>query len=167
MLGIILTSCALNYMFIVIKIFYKLQHQFTQQNARLIARHFIAMDLCINSNSVSICKAGDKHCSILLPTAINSLISQKSIKPESDIFILNSDQKNILYYIRKSAVPQNHGKYALYRDDVVHNAVALVENIQDLQVNINNLDLNSVRVTTRVIFDYGKNTEVSCIINSK
>ncbi len=132
-IGIILCGCALHYMLMITKIYYQMQLQCQLQTAKLIARHYIGTDLAAMIIPPFSCQVGSKNCAATMPQ-----INMRHLKPLTDVLVLKTTQENVVYYLRKSAIHQDNNNicYALYRDNIKQNAVALVENISDLQIQL-------------------------------
>ena len=132
-IGVILCGWALHYMLMITKVYYQMHRQFQLQNAKLIARYYISKDLAAMTIPPTSCQVGSKDCA----TTIQQ-INTRHLKPLSDVLLLKTTSENVVYYLRKSAIQQcNHNIcYALYRDNIQQNAVALVENISDLQIQM-------------------------------
>lgn len=131
-------SIALHSLFLTINTYNKIQKKFAIQQASLVARQMLATDI-YDSININYCNANLNTCKNL-PSTILDLITRKQIKPNSDILILqdNAKRNTLLYYLRKSVLSTSH--YALYRDEIVHNSVALAEDIEDFKINAMSLD---------------------------
>ena len=131
-------SIALHSLFLTINTYNKIQTKFVIQHAILAARQMLATDI-YDSINITYCNTNLNTCKNL-PSTILDLIARKQIKPNSDILILQDKSKRntLLYYLRKSVLSTSH--YALYRDEIVHNSIAIAENIEDFKIKIINLD---------------------------
>lgn len=142
---IILSGCV-HYIFIMLLSNNKLQKHFDYQLQQLSAKHYLALDLRNASYStITICKAAIDFC--MVTESVQKLIDKHDIKGGSAIISILNQEQNILYYLRQSITPTiNHlHSYTLYRDDITHNSVALIEGLTDMQALIK--DNHSVNIT--------------------
>lgn len=164
-LGGIICGCVIHFVFLNLQLLYKLHEKFHNQQERLIARHYIAKDVCNKNNYLMVCSV-NLECLSLWPQSIADLVKQKQIKPESNLLLIKSNSNIIVYYVRKSVLYTiNNPKYALYRDDIIHKAQALVENVDALQVQITQFDTSTVSINARVIFSNSSGIGMQCYAN--
>lgn len=165
-LGVIICIGAIHYMFMLLKTYATVQQKFKIQHAKLIARHYIRADLQQFAAGASICNAQQAQCDHLVSPSIQQQIRTKHIKPLSALLVIHSASGDIVYYVRKSVLPTqgNLPKYALYRDDIVHNALALVEEIDNLTVEIRNINLTTYEVTANVFFKQSTPLAIKCLL---
>lgn len=164
-LGTILCGCVIHFVFLNLQLFYKLHTKFHSQQERLIARHYIAKDVCNSKSHLMVCPL-DLECLALWPQAIIDLVKQKQIKPESNLLLITNSNNYIAYYLRKSVLyTATTVKYALYRDDIIHNAQALVENVDALQVQLTQLDKFTLSIKARIVFSNSSDIGMQCYAN--
>lgn len=163
-IGLITCSCAIQFFHMVIKNNNKIQLNFSHQNTRLMVRHFIGQDLYTITKSIHTCKVGSEICNHLITTSINNLILQQQIKPTSSLLILHTSSDDIVYYLRRSTLNTQlkQNNYALYRDDIAHNALALAENVQNLSVQVINIDQYNYKTIVTILFTNSKTVEIEC-----
>ncbi len=106
--------------------------------------------------AIDSCNVNNKVCIRLLPLDIQQRIARQDIMPNSDILILNFVPLNfqilangitectpltVLYYLRRSLVEEfkNADLYTLYRDDIIHNAVAITEGFTNFKISISHI----------------------------
>lgn len=129
----LICSFCVHFLGVVLRAKVKVQEKFAQQHAKLVANHYIRSDLYA-AQGFSICLVPKSDCKHSLNSTILQLINSGNIKPNTHVLTLHMPHGEVYYYVRKSVVPGK--QYALYRDDSRHNAQALVEELQDLQVEI-------------------------------
>ncbi len=140
------------------------QQKFGLQQNMLISRYYLRNDIS-GAFSAIVCAEAIDDCDTYLTTSILRLKDRHSIKPQSDILILQHENSYIIYYLRKSIVPGNKTNYALYRDDGQHNAAALVENILDFTANIHQVEPHLYNITAILVFEAHRVMEIECTIN--
>lgn len=140
-MGLIVYCSAISHLCNTIQTYNKIQKKFEHQQERLITRHLIAKDLFITTLSASTCRVGTNTCS--------DKLERDNMMMLSDVLILHTPQHDIIYSLRKSAIPSSDTiiKYALYRDDTIHQSQAIVENIRDLKVQILTLEQQIITIT--------------------
>ncbi len=153
LLSLVICSCTLHYTSILLQTYVKLSQKFKLQHSKLVARHYIRYDLQHFALSVDFCSTQNGACDRLGARSIQQQIASKQIKPLSDLLIIHGIAGDIVYYMRKSVVPSADKvpTYALYRDDIVHNAQALVEDLDNFTVEIRDLDLKTYEVIAHVL----------------
>lgn len=164
-IGMLLCGTALHFLYLTINTYNKIQKKFTTQNAYLMARHILGVDLITEAKSVNTCIAYRDMCSHLVTPSIQDLISQHKIKEMSDLLIIQTKNDKIIYYLRKSTLRNvTTTSYALYRDDIVHNSIAIAEDVQNFKVNVGNHTPQQRKVRIYLEFNNNKGTEFSCIL---
>lgn len=142
----------------VMQTYNKIQSKLTQQQEKFIARHLIGKDLFIAALNATTCKAHTNTC--------NNNLEKTSIMPFSDILILKTLQHDIIYSLRKSVTPSTKPtiKYALYRDDTIHQPQAIAENVKNLSVQILTTPFNKQTITVIVEFIDNYILEIRCTL---
>lgn len=166
-IAIVISVFCMQYIFFITATQAKIQAKFTTQNAKLITKHFVSIDLHTAMFGVYTCKAIKDSCNNLITLEIAQLIKNKTIKPLSDLLIIHTVQEQIVYYLRRSVVPNTpQNVYALYRDNIKLNAQALVENITDLNVELTQLDATQQTALITIYFSNTTPLEIECGINN-
>lgn len=108
-IGIILLACGLAYLLNISKYANKIQHKIDYINSILITKYYIKTDIH-NTSQIAIIKSAHGFDSLVLDDAT--------------------------YTLRESIIPKtNHlHSYSLYRDDRQHQAIAIAEGIQNIQI---------------------------------
>lgn len=124
-----------------------IQNKLEHQQDKLITRYFLGRDL------FTAAQKADKH-------------ERQNLVPDSDILILHTMQHTLTYYLHKSTIQNSsrRTKYALYRDDSIHQAQAIVENIKALRVQILPLAFNRQSVKIIIAFDNNDILEITCTL---
>lgn len=133
-IGILICGYVLHNHILIIKTYYKMHHQFKIQHNKLIARHYIGTDLATSPKAPVTYLSDSSLCRQILPH-----LNRRQLKVATSILQLTTKQGHlVLYYLRKSIINtrQKEPIYALYRDDSTHNAVAIAENVRDLDIKI-------------------------------
>ncbi len=165
LLGSIICITAVDYLMQIAKVYAEVQSKMCVHNSRLIARHYLHTDLAKADFGVKICAEDMQACAEELPESILRLIDQQSIKESSAVLVIYQQQQRIIYYLRKSIIPcvNKDGCYALYRDDGVQQASALVENMQTFAVQIEWLHVAAYRIKLSLAFDDRSILEITCV----
>jgi hypothetical protein len=158
MLGLMTYCAAIGHLYNVMQTYNKIQIKFQRQQEKLIARHLVGKDLFTSALRVSTCTVGTNTC--------NAKTERAGMQPLSDILILHTSQHNIIYYLHKSIAsnPKSIIKYALYRDNTIHQPQAIVENVQSLKVKIltSLLQRQTIVVTIQFLDNY--TLEIKCTL---
>jgi hypothetical protein len=168
-IGMLLCGTAVHFMYLTINTYNKIQQKFVVQHTSLMARQLLGTDLLTTNSSVSCCKVGLELCSHLITPAIQALIEQGKIKPWSDLLILQTTNSSIIYYLRKSTLQDRASRghtprFALYRDDIEHNAIAIAEELQNFEVQIATTTAREQQVSIAMRFINNKVTKFTCIL---
>lgn len=130
-IGMLLCIAAFHYLMTLCSAYYKLQQRFQDKHAWLVARHFIGTDLYQHAIGATTCAITPDICEEF----------KVAVMPASDVLVLQTATGRILYYARKSVIPDpTLKKYALYRDDLEHKSQAIVEDIKNFTVNIRTIN---------------------------
>lgn len=154
-LNITIFAISLFFLLIITRVSMQLQQQFKIKHAKAITQYYLRKDL-FNNKSINSCQ--DPMSCI----QYQNLTGVRSLKPGSDILLITTDNGSIMYYLRTSIV--SSFKYALYRDDNLHNATALVEDILDLKLQILHKD-NGYSYNIAILFADGF-LELQCYNNT-
>jgi hypothetical protein len=168
-IGSIIIVGILHALFFTVKTCTNINKQFLQQQAQLLINHYFKIDIhnagfyaaqlqrAVNWPRISICNPQYNNCIFVVVPSILQSIDNHAIHPHADILILHNIAKNIVcpsttlqicaydlttvaYYLKKSVFqPTAQPTYSLYRDDALRQAVALVDNISNMQIVIENL----------------------------
>lgn len=143
-IALIICATSITYLLTFAKVYNKIQQRMSHQSAKLIIRHYIKQDLQ-SANKVIIGNIDAISMGNDLTVSISKLLQKGSLQKDSDILVIYSET-NIIYYVRKSILPtvNNKPKYAIYRDNIIHNAQAIIEDIVYLKVHI--VDKDSILV---------------------
>lgn len=157
-LGIIVYCSAIGHLCNVIQAYNNIQRKLECQQEKLITRHLIAKDLFMTTLNVSTCKVGTNTC--------NGGVERENMMPLSDVLILHTLHHDIIYSLRKSAIHHSKQiiKYALYRDDTMHQSQAVVENIKSLTVQIATLAPKQQIITIAVGFSDNYILNITCTL---
>lgn len=174
-IGVMLCILCLHLLFSIMPTYYKIQHKFKVINRKLVASHYIRRDI-LDSQGIATCSAKDEDCSHLVSNDILSLISNGSIKPHTNVLVIYNLYGKIVYYLRKSAIPNTSVEfrtksntsttqhYALYKDDIIHNAQALIEEIVDFQVQFIAVDTATYKILIKLVFTDAPTLEIICVL---
>jgi hypothetical protein len=162
-IGMIACATALHFLYFTVNTYNKVQQKFVAQQNRLMARQLLGSDLLIPNSLATVCKARVDDCKQLTPS-IQGLIEQRQIKPLSDVLVLQTQQDRIVYYLRKSNLKQQPANYALYRDDIIHNAVAIAENLQNFKVQIASTLAGQQQLGIELTFINNRQMRFTCIL---
>lgn len=133
---------------------FKLQHN------QAIIRHYMQADLHNDGVTIAVCARDGGSCSL----AMAQIIQRHAKAATSNILVIVAPNQTVLYYLRKSVLSKPGGKkFALYRDDIVYNAQALVEDLQNFQVDIVEKDAFFWMMRAQFTFAY-KSLEMQCLI---
>lgn len=164
-IGMLLCGTAIHFLCITINTYNKVQQKFASQHARLMARHILGADLITAAKEVRSCTVGIDICSHLITPSIQDLILQKKIKTLSDLLILQTNDGTIIYYLRRSILSKPApNSFALYRDDITNNAIAIAEDLQNFKVQITNFAPEKSKISIEMQFVNNIGIEFSCIL---
>ncbi len=157
-LGSIVYLSAIGHLYTIMKASYKIQNKFERQQEKLIAREFIGKDLFTLAVSARTCKANTNTC--------DQKLERMSIQSLSHILTLTTLQGDIIYSLRKSAIPNQNkiNAYALYRDDGIYKPQAIVENVTALRVQIIEKPFQQQDIKIVVEFSDNRILEIACTL---
>lgn len=135
-IALIICATSITYLLTFAKVYNKIQQRISYQSAKLITRYYIKQDIQ-SANKVIIGNIDAISMENYLTVSISKLLQKGSLQKDSDVLVIYSEN-NIIYYVRKSILSSvnNKPKYAIYRDNIIHNAQAIVEDILYLKAHI-------------------------------
>lgn len=161
-LGLILCAAAVTYLQQIVALYLQTQRKLTLQTTTLLARHYLAQDL-INASSAQFCTAKSTECASLLTKELQHLQNKNLLKTNSSLLLLNTLPIATIYYLRTSAIPNNQGNFALYRDPITSRAQTLVEHILNFTVQSTHLDMCTQQLNVQVEFKDNSILEMTCL----
>lgn len=164
-IGMLLCIISMHHLLATVHIYLKIQPQLKLQQQKLLAKHYLKTDLYAATHGVFACNVAEECATLsLLPATIENLIDANSIQVNSSILLMQHLDYAVIYYLRKSAIPGESTKFALYRDDTRQNALSLIEDLVDLQVQIIEFSYG-FRIVITLLFSDHKPFEITCILN--
>ncbi len=125
----LLCACATQQMLSVLKACYQAHKLISVQQTKAIARYYLISEGSTADRAVRPCKYSGYECI-------------------GEALILNRFGTQIAYYLRESVLSDKaQVKYALYRDDLTHNAQALVEHVLTWQLTPDQLTVFFTQTT--------------------